>query len=303
MSAHGSKKVIYAALIGNFLIAITKSAAAVFTNSSAMLSESIHSIVDCGNQGLLLYGIKKSKKPADKAHPFGYGMELYFWTFVVAILIFAVGAGVSLYEGITKVISPHPVTDIYINYIVLGFAVIFEGVAWFIAYKAFKASQTDPSLLTSILRSKDPTIFTVLFEDTAALLGLLTALIGLFLGELLGIPEFDGIASIVIGLILASTAILLAYESKGLLLGEAASEAVINTVQEIAIAKQEIIAINETLTMHMGPQDVLLNLSLDFKDDISAADVERAVSEMEREIKIRLPEITRIFIEAQSRYR
>ena len=299
MSGHASKKVIYAALVGNFLIALTKSAAAAYTNSSAMMSEAVHSIVDCGNQGLLLYGIKKSKKPADKAHPFGYGMELYFWTFVVAILIFAVGAGVSLYEGITKVLSPHPVNDIYINYIVLGIAVIFEGAAWYIAYKEFKASQSDPSLIRSVLKSKDPTIFTVLFEDTAALLGLLTALIGLYLGELLGIPELDGAASIVIGLILASTAILLAYESKGLLLGEAASEDVVQTVEEIVRAKPEIMGINETLTMHMGPQDVLLNLSLDFKDDISAADVERTVTEMEQEIKKRLPEIKRIFIEAQ----
>ena len=301
MSSHSSKKVIYAALIGNFLIAITKSAAAAYTNSSAMMSEAVHSIVDCGNQGLLLYGIKKSKRPADKAHPFGYGMELYFWTFVVAILIFAVGAGVSLYEGITKVITPHPVTDIYINYIVLGVAVIFEGGAWMIAYKEFKASQSDPSLIKSVLKSKDPTIFTVLFEDTAALLGLLVAMGGLYIGDLMGIPEMDGIASILIGVILASTAILLAYESKGLLLGEAASEKVVATVEEIANAKDEITAINETLTMHMGPQDVLLNLSLDFKDDISAAEVEQTVSEMEKEIKTRLPEINRIFIEAQSK--
>ncbi|VAV93145.1 Cation transport protein [hydrothermal vent metagenome] len=301
MSSHASKKVIYAALVGNFLIALTKSAAAAYTNSSAMLSEAIHSIVDCGNQGLLLYGIKKSRKPADKAHPFGYGMELYFWTFVVAILIFAVGAGVSLYEGIIKVISPHPVTDIYINYIVLGIAVVFEAGAWSIAFKEFRASQSEPSMIRSVLRSKDPTIFTVLFEDTAALLGLLVAFIGLMVGDLLNIPEFDGAASIVIGLILAGTAILLAYEAKGLLLGEAASEAVINTIEEIARAKDEITGINETLTMHMGPQDVLLNLSLDFKDDITAADVERAVSEMEREIKRRLPEIKRIFIEAQGK--
>ncbi len=300
MSSHSSKKVIYAALIGNFLIAITKSAAAAYTNSSAMMSEAIHSIVDCGNQGLLLYGIKKSKRPADRAHPFGYGMELYFWTFVVAILIFAIGAGISLYEGVTKVITPHAVTDIYINYIVLGIAVIFEGGAWWIAYKEFKLSQSEPSLIKSVLKSKDPTIFTVLFEDTAAMLGLLVALGGLFIGDMLNIPEMDGIASILIGLILASTAFLLAYETKGLLIGEAASGDVIRTVEDIASAKDEIIAINETLTMHMGPQDILLNLSLDFKNDISAAEVERAVSEMEQEIKSRLPEIKRIFIEAQS---
>jgi len=300
MSSHGSKKVIYAALAGNFLIALTKSAAAAYTNSSAMMSEAIHSAVDCGNQGLLLYGIKRSQQPADKAHPFGYGMELYFWTFVVAILVFAIGAGVSLYEGIIKVITPHPVTDIYLNYIVLGIAVIFEGAAWMVAYKEFKRHQKGPNLITSILRSKDPTVFTVLFEDTAAMLGLLVALLGLFIGDLLNIPELDGIASIVIGLILASTAILLAYESKGLLIGEAASEDVVKAIEEIALAKPEIITINEILTMHMGPQDILLNLSLDFTDDISASDVERAVSAMEKDIKSQLPHIKRIFIEAQS---
>jgi len=301
MSSHSSKKVIFAALAGNFLIAITKSAAAAYTNSSAMLSEAIHSMVDCGNQGLLLYGIKKSQKPADQDHPFGYGMELYFWTFVVAILIFAVGAGVSLYEGISKVMSPHPVTDIYINYIVLGVAVIFEGVAWWIAFKEFRASQREPGIISSVLRSKDPTIFTVLFEDTAAMLGLLVALIGLYVGDTLGIPEFDGIASIIIGLILAATAILLAYESKGLLLGEAARPEVVKLIEDIVRLRPEITAINETLTMHMGPKDVLLNLSLDFNDSLTASDVEQAVTSMEKDIKAQLPEIKRIFIEAQSR--
>lgn len=300
MSAHASRKVIFAALAGNFLIAVTKSAAAAYTGSSAMMSEAIHSIVDCGNQGLLLYGIKKAERPADAAHPFGYGMELYFWTFVVAILIFAIGAGVSLYEGVIKVITPHPVTDIYINYIVLGIAVIFEGGAWYIAFREFRASQSHPGMIKSVLKSKDPTIFTVLFEDTAALLGLLAALTGLYLGERLGIPEFDGIASIIIGLILAGTAILLAYESKGLLLGEAASDEVIMTIEQIARARPEIVAVNETLTMHMGPRDVLLNLSLDFTDNISAAEVEKAITEIGKQIKQRLPEIRRIFIEAQN---
>ena len=299
MSSHGSKKVIYAALAGNFMIAVTKTAAAVYTGSSAMLSEAIHSAVDCGNQGLLLYGLKKSAKPADKAHPFGYGMELYFWTFVVAILIFAVGAGVSIYEGIIKVISPHPVTDIYINYIILGIAVIFEGAAWLIAFREFRATQTRPGLLKSVLKSKDPTVFTVLFEDTAALLGLVIALGGLFIGEMLDIAELDGVASLLIGIILAATAFLLAYETKGLLIGEAASEDMLKIIEDIARNDEAITGVNEILTMHMGPHDVLLNLSLDFRDDISASDVEDAVTMMEQALKARLPEIRRIFIEAQ----
>lgn len=299
MSSHASRKVIYAALAGNFLIALSKSAAAVYTNSSAMLSEAIHSFVDCGNQGLLLYGIKKAARPADKAHPFGYGMELYFWTFVVAILIFAVGAGVSLYEGIIKVITPHPVTDIHINYFVLGAAILFEGYSWSVAYKEFMKTKSHPGIVKSVRESKDPTIFTVLFEDTAAMLGLIIALVGLYIGDSLGIPEMDGIASICIGLILAATAILLAYECKGLLIGEAANEDTIDSIEKIARSYSEIVGVNEVLTMHMGPQDILLNLSLDFKNEILAMDVEKAVSRMEKEIKASHPEVKRIFIEAQ----
>jgi len=299
MSSHASKKVIFAALAGNFLIAISKSAAAFYTNSSAMLSEAIHSFVDCGNQGLLLYGMKKAARPADKSHPFGYGMELYFWTFVVAILIFAVGAGISLYEGITKVMDPHPVTDIHINYIVLGAAIIFEGYSWSVAYIEFMKSKAHPEIMKSVRESKDPTIFTVLFEDTAAMLGLIIALLGLYIGDSLGIAEMDGIASILIGVVLAATAILLAYECKGLLIGEAADEATIDNIENIAQSYAEIDAVNEVLTMHMGPRDILLNLSLDFKNDLLANVVEQTVSKMEKEIKIAHPEVKRIFIEAQ----
>jgi len=191
------------------------------------------------------------------------------------------------------------VTDIYINYIILGLAVIFEAAAWLIAFREFRATQIHPGMLKSVLKSKDPTVFTVLFEDTAALLGLMVALGGLYIGDFLDIPELDGVASILIGVILAATAFLLAYETKGLLIGEAASEDMLEIIEAIARNNDEITGINEILTMHMGPHDVLLNLSLDFRDDISASEVENTVSGMEKTLKSRLPEIRRIFIEAQ----
>ena len=187
MAASGSKKVIYAALAGNGLIAITKFFAASVTGSSAMLSEAIHSVVDTGNQGLLLYGIKRSKRPPDAAHPFGYGSEIYFWSFVVAILIFGLGAGISFYEGMQKLMNPHPISDPYINYIVLALAMVFEAGSWWIAYKEFGKVRGNFGLFEAVRRSKDPTIFTVLFEDTAAMLGLFAALIGIAASDRLGI--------------------------------------------------------------------------------------------------------------------
>jgi cation diffusion facilitator family transporter len=296
-----SKKVIYAALVGNSLIAVTKFFAAAYTGSSAMLSEGIHSLVDTGNQGLLLYGLRKAKQPPDRDHPFGYGMELYFWTFVVAILIFAVGAGVSIYEGIAKLLDPHPVEDPYINYIVLSLAMVFEGFALFVAVKAFRKVKGKRGIFEAVHVSKDPTIFTVVFEDTAAMLGLVAAFVGIALGQALGIPELDAVASLVIGAILALTAIMLAYESKGLLVGESAMPHVVQGIREIAGGYDEVVRVNEVLTMHMGPRDVLVNLSLDFKNDLTAGAVEKTVTAIERAVKKEFEEVTRIFVEAQSR--
>jgi len=215
MAAHGTK-VVYAALIGNSLIAVTKFAAAALTGSSAMLSEGVHSLVDTGNQLLLLYGIHRAGRPADRRHPFGYGAELYFWAFVVAILIFAVGAGVSIYEGIAKIREPHAIESPVINYVVLALAMVFEAAAWWIAFKAFRATKGKLGWLQAVRSSKDPTIFTVLFEDTAAMLGLTVALIGIWGAATFDILWLDGAASVVIGLILAVAALLLAIETKGL---------------------------------------------------------------------------------------
>lgn len=300
MSAHGSKKVIYAALGGNLLISIIKFAAASFTQSSAMLSEAIHSLVDTGNQFLLLYGMNKSKKVADDKHPFGYGMELYFWSFIVAISVFGLGATVSLYEGVAKILHPHEMSNAYINYIVLSASFVFESVVWYIALKEFNKERGKASVWSSIKNSKDPTTFVVLFEDSAALLGLLVALIGVYMADQMGMLIFDGIASVVIGLILAGTALILARETKGLLIGEAASDELTEKVRELVGKDNKIIGINELRSMHMGPNDILLALSLDFDNDVNAGEVERSIAELERNIKNYNNDVKRIFIEVQS---
>lgn len=298
----GSKWVVVAALLGNGLIAFTKFIAAGITGSSAMLSEAIHSVVDTGNQGLLLWGMKRAAKPADEQHPFGYGMELYFWTFVVAILVFSIGAGVSLYEGISKLMAPTPIYRPMVNYIVLGIAMVFEGAAWTVAFREFRRRKGDTlGYFKAVQLSKDPTVFTVLFEDSAAMLGLVAAMVGLLLAEFYGDPRYDALASITIGIILACTASVLAYESKGLLIGEAASKEVRTGIRRILAQENTIISINELLTMHLGPEDVLLTISLDFTDSMSSGDVEDTISMLEARIKGKYPEIARIFIEAQSK--
>jgi len=298
--ASGSKKVIYAALIGNSLIAISKFTAAFFTGSSAMISEGVHSLVDTGNQGLMLLGLARSKKAPDKRHPFGYGMEVYFWSFMVAILIFALGAGISFYEGLHAVQDPHVIEDPTWNYVVLGLGIIFEGWAWTVAYKEFKKLAGNQSMWHAIKHSKDPTIFTVLLEDTAAMLGLIIAIVGIYIAQTFNAPIFDGIASIAISFVLASVAVVLSIECKGLLLGESASDDVINRVEEIVGSDDDIIAVNELLTMHMGPEDILVNVSLDYADHLDAAQVELATSRFEKQIRSEFPFIKRLFIEAQS---
>ena len=299
--ASNSKPVIYAALIGNSLIAITKFGAATITGSSAMMSEGIHSVVDTGNQVLLLWGLKQSKRPPDDKYPFGHGKEIYFWSFVVAIMIFAVGAGVSIYEGVHQISEPGPISNPSVNYIVLGLAMVFEGAAWYFALSEFKKVKGKWGYIEAVQRGKDPSMFVVLFEDSAAMLGLMLAFLGVLLSQLTGIVVFDGIASVLIGLILAGTAVWLAYETKSLLIGERANEHVIAGIRQIALSHAEINHVNEVLTMHMGPDFILLNLSVDFKDEAAAPDIERAVAEVDSEIKRTYPEVQRIFIEAEPR--
>jgi cation diffusion facilitator family transporter len=300
MATPSSKAVVYAALAGNSLISVTKFAAAMFTGSSAMLSEAVHSLVDTGNQTLLLIGMRRAARPADARHPFGYGAEIYFWAFVVAVLIFGIGAGVSIYQGASKLLDPRPMESIYINFIVLAFAFVFEASAWWFAWKGFAATKGRAGYFTAIHRSKDPTIFTVLLEDTAAMLGIIVAFVGILLADLTGLAWLDGAASIVIGLILASVAALLAYETKGLLIGEAAAPSVVRALRKIVGETKGVTTINELRTVHFGPADILVAVSVDFADALSSRQVERLVTAIEAAIKQDYPSVTRVFVEAQS---
>lgn len=303
MSSSATKKVIYAALVGNSLIAVTKFWAAAFTGSSAMLSEGIHSVVDTGNQILLLHGIRQSKKPPDEQFPFGHGKETYFWSFVVAILIFAVGAGVSIYGGVQHILDPKPIQNPSINYLVLALAMVFEGAAWYFAFREFSRAKGKWGYIEAVQRGKDPSLFVVLFEDSAAMLGLIVAGLGIFLSQITGILYFDGIASIIIGLILGGTAIWLAYETKGLLIGESANKAVVEEIRKILKSHAVVEHVNEVLTMHIGPEYILVNLSVDFIDSASAAEIETSVARIDRMIKNSTPEVKRVFIEGEARRR
>jgi cation diffusion facilitator family transporter len=298
--ASSSKKVIYAALVGNGLIALTKFVATLVTGSSAMFSEGVHSVVDTGNQFLLLHGLRRSKKPPDEQFPFGHGKELYFWSFIVAIMIFAVGAGISAYEGVRHILHPRPIEQPVVNYIVLAFAMMFEGGAWFFAWKEFAKARGSYGYFEAVHRGKDPSIFVVLFEDSAAMLGLIVAFFGVFLGQITGNPLFDGAASVVIGLILGATAIWLAYETKGLLIGESANPEVVQAIRDTVVDHRAIHHVNEILTMHLGPEFILVNLSVDFVDEATAEEVESTVAQLDRQLKQALPRVKRVFIEAEA---
>jgi cation diffusion facilitator family transporter len=299
--AGSSKKAIYAALAGNSLIAVTKFVAASITGSAAMVSEGIHSLVDTGNQVLLLLGLKKAAQPPSKDFPFGHGKEIYFWSFVVAILIFALGAGISLYKGYQHVLHAEPLTNVAVNYIVLAAAILFEAGAFYVAYKEFAKEKGDLGLLEAVHRGKDPSLFVVLFEDGAAMLGLLVALAGIALAQVTGNPIFDGIASMVIGLILGGTAFWLAYETKSLLIGESASNWVVDGIRDLLASQADIKSVNEVATLHMGPDFILAAVSADFADGMSADELERRVTTLTREIKAIDPSVRRVFIEAERR--
>lgn len=297
--ASGAKTTIYAALLGNVLIALTKGAAAFYTGSSAMFSEAVHSLVDTGNEVLLLYGMRRAALPADERFPFGHGKEIYFWSFVVALLIFSLGAGVSIYEGVQHILDPVPMENAYINYLVIGLATLFEGSSWLVARREFRARKGQRGYLEAVHLSKDPTIFTVLFEDSAALLGLLAAAAGVALGQLTGNPVYDGVASIVIGVILSVTAFWLAYETKSLLIGESAGRDVVAGIRAMIGANPQVDRVNEILTMHIGPDFILVNISLHVADQVDRAHVVQIYADIDGEIKRRYPRVKRIFIETE----
>jgi cation diffusion facilitator family transporter len=300
MGTGGTRRVVFAAIAGNLAIAVTKFGAAAITGSSAMLSEGVHSLVDTGNGGLLLWGLHKSRKPPDENHPFGHGKELYFWTLVVAVLVFALGGGVSVYEGIMHLARPVPQQNVLVNYVVLAFAILFDGASWWVALREFQKVKGRQTYFGAIRRSKDPATFTVLLEDTAALLGLLAALVGISLGHSLGRPELDGAASVVIGLILCLAAALLAGESKGLLIGERLGPEAREAIRKAIEAEPALARVVRGASMHLGPDDVLVTLEVEFRPGLWAADVTAAIDRLDRAIRAARPEVRHLYIEAQS---
>ncbi len=293
--------VLYGALAANVGIAIAKFIAAGITGSSSMLTEGVHSLVDSGNQVLLLYGQKRAARPADAAYPFGYGRELYFWAFVVAMLIFAIGAGVSIYEGYRHVLEPEPLRDPTVNYVVLGIAVALEGTSWGLAVREFDASRGGLGWWRAIRRSKDPAGFMVLFEDSAALIGLALAGMGVWASHAYGDPRIDGMASIAIGLVLAAVAILLAREAKGLLIGEAADPALVTRIHDLVAGHAGIVAVNHVRTIHTSPHAVFVAVSADFDDAMTMGDGETVIEGIETDLKAMLPQLTSIYIRPEKR--
>ena len=297
----GSGLVLYAALAANLGIAVAKFTAAAFSGSSAMLTEGFHSVVDSLNQILLLYGQKRSQRPPDDLHPLGYGRELYFWSFVVAILIFATGAGLSVYEGIRHVVEPEPMTRVWLNYAVLGVSLLMEGGSWLVAVRQFGRDKGDKGWWHAVRASKDPTTFVVLFEDSAAMAGLVIAGLGITASWLTGNPVWDGVASIVIGVVLAGVAFVLARESKDLLIGERASHTLIRAVHAVVDVLPEVTGVHEVITIQMAPEAIFLAMSVDFEDRVSAGTVERVIAEVEARLARDWPAIRSVYIKPQAK--
>jgi cation diffusion facilitator family transporter len=300
-SKASGKKVVLVALAANVAIALTKFAAAAITGSSAMLSEGVHSLVDTINELLLLYGVKRAAKRPDKAHPFGYGRELYFWSFVVALLVLALGAGVSFYEGVSHLLDPHAIERPLINYVVLAASLVFEGISWWFTLKAFRRTKGKQGYFEAFRASKDPSTFTVLFEDTAALIGLVIAFLGVAAAQAFSLPQLDGVASLGIGVVLAVSSILLARETKQLLIGEPAHPHVRASILKIAAADQAIRNANGVITVQLGPQQIVAALSAEFEDALTTDEIERCVNRIEDAIRSKHPDVAVLFVKPQTR--
>jgi len=300
MPASSSHKVVYTALAGNLMIAIAKFVAAAISGSSAMISEGVHSLVDTVNEVLLLYGLHRAGMPPDRTHPFGHGRELYFWSFIVALLVLSMGAGVSFYEGVMHIRHPEVIERPLINYLVLAVSFVFEGTSWSIALREFRKRKGKLGYFEAFRLSKDPTTFTVLLEDSAALLGLLVALAGLVGAQTLGQPALDGVASIGIACVLATSALLLARETKGLLIGETAHPAVSESILAIAGSDDGVRCANGVLTVQMGPSQVVAALSAEFEDALTTPQIEACIDRIEREAKRAHPEIISLFVKPQT---
>jgi cation diffusion facilitator family transporter len=299
--AHSEKPIaVYGALAANLAIAVTKFGVAAVTGSSAMLSEAVHSTVDTGNQLLLLLGIRRSRRPADERHPYGHGKELYFWSLIVAVLIFALGGGVSAYEGVVHVLSPRPARDPFWNYVVLGVSLVFETISFVIAFREFRPTMRGRSFWTALRESKDPTQYTVLAEDAAAIAGLVIAFVGVSLSDLLHAPVWDAAASIAIGVVLAAVAAFLVVESRGLLVGEAVDQETVTSVRGILESDPAVARVVRLLTMQLGPDQSLLNLNVSFASSISAHELPDVIDRLERRIVSTCPTVRYVLIEAEA---
>jgi cation diffusion facilitator family transporter len=298
--AEESKPAIYAALAGNVLVAATKTFAAVWTGSAAMASEAVHSIVDSGNELFLLYGIKRSSGRPDRDHPLGYGRELYFWSFIVAVLIFGLGAGVSVVEGVDRLRHPEPIENPAVSYVVLGLSLVFESGSMFVAFRQFRRLAGDLGWYQAVRRSKNPPAFMVLLEDGAAITGIFLAAAGTFGSQALDLPQLDGVASILIGLVLAATAGVLARESKSLLIGERADRPLSDSILQLADDGPGVERANGLITVQLAPDQVVAALSVEFADSLRAPDIQASVVDIERRVREAHPEVVALFVKPQT---
>ena len=295
--ASESRKAVVAAIAGNLAIAISKFAAAAFSGSAAMLSEAIHSLVDTGNGALMLVGMHRAKRPADADHPFGSGHELYFWTLMVGVLIFGLGGGMSIVTGVLHIRSASPVEDLALNYSVLGIAAVFEGTTWWFGWRAFNTERRGRGIIETIVDTKDPTTFSVLLEDTAALAGLSVAFAGIFVGSTFGITWLDGAASIVIGVILCLVAAIMVNESRALLVGEGVSRATLDGIRAITLADPAVEAVGRLRTLYLGPEEVMLVMEMRLRDDADVTELREATARVKRAIREKYPKIRRVFFD------
>jgi cation diffusion facilitator family transporter len=292
--------VVYAALAANLGVCLAKFIAAGASGSSSLLSEAIHSLADSGNELLLLLGLRRSKKPPDREHPYGYGKELYFWSLIVALVLFALGGGTSIYQGVERLLHPRPLRDKWADYAVIAAAFVFESSSLFFALRKLRAAYPGDSIFRAIVRSKDPSVFTVVAEDLAAILGLLAAFLGILLSDLFHAPWCDALGSLAVGVILALVAVFLASESRQLLVGESGSQRLIDDVRRLTREQPHVKRVGEALSMQLGPDEVLLNLDVEFSPEMSGSEVPEAIRRLEERIRAEHPEITRIFVEASS---
>src|SRR5262245_18520855 len=292
-------RTIYAAMAGNCLVAVTKFVAGAWTGGSAMTAEGVHSLVDTGNQLLLLYGLRRAKRRPTPERPLGHGRELYFWSFIVALLIFSLGAGVAALEGIFHILNPRSIEDAYVNYIVLGVALLFEGASWWIAVRSVDELKGEEGYFEAFQRSRDPPSFMVLFEDSAALIGIFIAFIGPWASATLGLPILDGVASILVAIVLATVAVILATETKSLLIGEPALPDVEASIKRLAAADPSIRQVNGVITVHLAPDQIMAALSLEFDDDLTTSAIEEKVEQLEERVRAAHAEVVALFIKPQ----